>query len=480
MSDNQNPKALSGLKKTWENPKARKGMILSAVVVGIVLLITGMSMRNKSGGPASGIPASAQLSAPPPVKADVTANVTPQYQQMVVAKDGERAAAAAKSDLDMALPQVAGLSQIKSPPKPEPVMSAAVAAPAVPSQNAAATAQLTSQSDMQARQQMEAAIRANPAYNIAGAFMTSSAQQFNSSQRTTFGIIAAPAKLGNPDGKSGPVIGSGGTAVAAAPGIAAPITPAKVIVGAGQALYATMDTAINSDYTGPVVATVRQGPYSGAKLIGTKGLEYDAVVLKFSVMSLPTGGTAIPIQAYAINLGDISKFGTTGLQGSTDYHVMQRYVLPALLAFGQSYGFAASVNGSTSTTTATSTTNATSSLSDKDRALVALGGALGPIAADLQKQASRPVTIRMDANTEVGILFTQDVTDKNAQEAADKAAQGVNIGIPAQTPANNSPGSVPISRVTASSVMSNPNGYPATPTTSATYSNNSAFKPVGP
>lgn len=427
MSDTPKPKALSGLKQTWANPKARKGILLTVAVMGVVVVATGLSLNSKSGGNKPSVQNNAKLAEPPQVQADVTADVSSQYKKMAVAKDNERAAAAAKSDLDMALPKVIGLSGVRPEPAPmpAPVPAPVPSAPAPVVEQNQASAQLAAQSDMQARAQMEQQVRANPAYQVAGAFMTSAAQQMNSAQRSSFGIIAAPSSTAG--AKSGPdaspaVIGSGGGAVLPAP------APAVIIIGAGEALYATIDTAINTDYSGPVVATVRQGKYSGARIIGTKSLEYDAVVLKFSVMSLPKGGPAIPVQAFAINLGDVTKFGTTGLQGSTDYHIGKRYVLPAILAFAQTYGYAASMSGSSSTSTSTSTTQTTNPLSSKDRALVALGGALAPVASDLARQAARPITIQMNANTEIGILFMQDVTDKNAQAAALSAAQGINAG----------------------------------------------------
>jgi intracellular multiplication protein IcmE len=457
MSDNK-PKAFSGIKETWANPKARKGILLTGAVVGVVLAVTGMSMKG-NGNSAPGVQSGASLAAPPVVKPDVTAKVSPQYQEMAAKRDDERAKTAAKTDLDMALPQVATLGQVQDTSKPTsgqsgmglpPQLHNVPQAPAQAAPQNQQVAQLNNQSEMQARAQAEQMIRSNPAYNVAGAFMTSAAQSINSARTTPFGIIAAPNSGKNgPGGAGGQGAGQGGAGGAGAGSTALPPTPANVMIGAGEALYATMDTAINSDYSGPVVATVRQGKFAGSRIIGTKSLEYDAVVLKFNVISLPTGGPAIPVQAYAINLGDISKFGTTGLQGNVDYHVMQRYVLPAILAFGQTYGYAASISGNSTTTTGTSTTQSTNPLSNQDRALVALGGALGPIAADLQKQAQRPITIKMDANTEIGILFTTDVTDKAQQAAIDQAAKGVNAGLQtigapaggtgAVTPATNAP-----------------------------------------
>lgn len=427
--------SLSGLKTAWANPKARKGILITAGLGGAVLVVTSMAMRGGNAPQNAGVPAAAAVAPPPSVRPDVTAGVTPQYQKMVQERDALRAQDASKSQLEMALPQVAGLTAIKETPAAPTPRAAATPAPAYQPQ-ATAPIPAPQMSAAQAQAQLEQQIRANPAYNVAGAFMTSVAQATNSAKSSGFSIIRAPQSQNSGQGGQGQNAGGRNAAGGYDPAVSGgqtgqhgqPVTPATVLIRAGTAVFATMDTAVNSDFSGPVVATIRQGPYANAKLIGSKSLEYDSVVVRFSTISMPDGGPAIPVAAYAINLGDVSKFGTTGMEGDVNYHSFTRYFLPAVLAFTQTYGFAASVQGTSSVTTNTSTTQSTTPLSDKDRLVVALGGAVAPIATDIAKRSARPVTVTMPANSEIGVLFSTDVTDKSKERAVSQAAQGINAG----------------------------------------------------
>lgn len=421
--------ALSGLKSAWGNPKARKGILITAGIGGAVLLVTGLSMRG-GGNQQGAVPTAATVAAPPLVRSDVAAEVTPQYQEMVRTRDAQRAQDASKSQLDMALPQVAGLTAIKETPvaPARPASAVAVVAP----QQAVTAAPAA---PVQTQAQLDQQVRASPAYAVAGAFLTSAAQSTNYAKSAPFQIIRAPESKGvtqggqqGQQGQQGQYPGANAGQQGGQGQVGAPVTPASVLIRAGTAVFATMDTAINSDFSGPVVATIRQGPYANARLIGSKSLEYDSVVVRFNTISMPNGGPAIPVNAYAINLGDVSKFGTTGLEGDINYHAFTRYFLPAVLAFTQTYGYAASVQGTQTSTTTTATTQSTTPLSSKDRMVVALGGAVAPIAADIAQRSTRPVTVTMPANSEVGVLFSADVTDKTQEKAERQAAQGINAG----------------------------------------------------
>ena len=470
MADSEKQGAFSGIKGAWANPKARKGILITAGLGGAVLVVTGLSMRD-SKPQAATVPAAAAIAQPPVVRPDVTAKVTPQYQELVQKRDQQRADDAAKTQLEMALPQVAGLTPVT---KEEPKPAAAPIAP--PERQRAERPQPAPQVETQ--RQVDQEIRQAPGYAMAGAFMTEVAKNANYARAGQWTIVAAPQARGPQGGQGGQGAGSGGNqAGAVAPGgssQAAPL-PARVIIPAGSAVFATMDTAVNTDYSGPVVATIRQGPFANARLIGQKTLEWDAVVVRFNTLSLPTGGPAVPIQAYAINMGDVDKFGTTGMEGNVNYHGFQRYFLPALLAFTQTYGYAASVQGTTTTTGTTSTTQSTQPLSSRDRAIVAIGGAMAPIQADIARMAARPITVTMPANTEIGIIFATDVTDKAQERAAQQAAQGVSAGYeqpgaaPAGAAARTQPAAAPAAAAPTTGARTGLPGAQMMPTYTAPY-----------
>lgn len=422
--------ALSGVRATWNNPQSRRVLILSSAVAAVVVIITGVSL-SRSQSQTVAPPETVKLAAPPVVHTDVTRPVSENYRQMVNASDQKRADAAVRSDLDMALPSITSLPQgrpaenaVLPPHVPQgltpptlPATTPPVAAPAAPAAPAGPT-----------QEQLDAATRSSPAYNAMAALLGSVAQRMNPGG--PFAIVRSSTTLKEP------AVAGGGTRGAGVPGAGGTRTgtsastqtvakaPARVLIRGGTTAFAVSDTAVNTDYSGPVVATLLEGPHKGAKLVGVKTLEHSAVVLRYTSLSLPSGGPSIPITAYAINLGDVNSFGTTGLQGDVDYHAMQRYVLPALLAFAQTYGLAASMASTSITTTPTSSTVSRTPLTPQDRLIAAVGGATAPLAGDLARQAKRPVTVTLPAQTEIGILFATDVTDKHQEAAERDAANG--------------------------------------------------------
>lgn len=190
-------------------------------------------------------------------------------------------------------------------------------------------------------------------------------------------------------------------------------TPSKPMgppmVRLGEIAFGTTDIAVNTDYTGPVSATVRQGSLSGARFMGEKKLEQGAVVIEFTMMSPPNGGPALPIKAYAVSLGDAQKFGQTGLEGDADYHIFTRYILPAAAAFAQSYGLSATQRGSTYVLNQGGAVVSQPGYTAQDRLLIGAGAAMTPILNDARRMAARPITVSLPANTEIGVLFAADV-----------------------------------------------------------------------
>ena len=65
-----------------------------------------------------------------------------------------------------------------------------------------------------------------------------------------------------------------------------------------------MDTSVNSDEQGPVLATIVSGKLKGAKLIGSfsgPSQNSDKITLSFNTMTIPGGSGSISINAYAID-----------------------------------------------------------------------------------------------------------------------------------------------------------------------------------
>lgn len=154
----------------------------------------------------------------------------------------------------------------------------------------------------------------------------------------------------------------------------APVGP--VLIKAGSILFGVLETEVNSDYPdSPVMVTIVQGPYKGAKLLGklatTKGVsgQQDRVSLNFTFMNTEEWSQSKPVTAFAID-PDTAK---TVLASQVDYHYMQRFGAIMATSFIQGYANALQSSGATTSTSGffTNTTNPT--LSPSQKLAVAIG-----------------------------------------------------------------------------------------------------------
>lgn len=203
------------------------------------------------------------------------------------------------------------------------------------------------------------------------------------------------------------------TANAATSATTASTTTKPSLIKAGQIIFAVLDTGVNSDYPdSPVLATVVDGQYKGAKLIGnlvtTKGVsgQMDRVSLNFTLMNVDSWPASRAITAYGID-PDTAR---TVIASSVDYHYMQRFGAIMATSFVQGYANAISTSASTSTTGifGTSTTHPELSPSQKfATGLGQVGQALGTVT---QNYTNIPPTVKVNPGVSLGILFMADVT----------------------------------------------------------------------
>lgn len=418
----ENSTKFAGVKEAWSNPKARKGFLLSG---GILVVLIGvaffMSGRQQSGIPVA--PSSASSVPPPTGVRDVTAQSPEQYKQLVAQADRERSEKAVGTAVVM--PTLAGFTsqdEINRREAEERGRQAALAqarAQPVPVQTIAQSAGVANASGPQGPSPIDIA-RASIEYKkatellapavVGGVYMPLTPIMNREVVRTSDqgGMVT-----GNTNGvitPGGQPLGSYASGNASNNLANGGLNVAKPIIRVGEIVFATTDIAMNTDYSGPVTATIRQGKFQGYRLIGLKTLERDALVVKFNLMSPLSGNTALPVSAYAVSMGDAQKFGLTGLEGETNNHVVQRYVIPAAVAFVQSYGLSGLARGATAVSGSNGAVGTTTpSLSSSDRIGIALGGAMGPLIADVTRQAARPITVSLPAQTEIGIMFATDV-----------------------------------------------------------------------
>ena len=206
-------------------------------------------------------------------------------------------------------------------------------------------------------------------------------------------------------GQAGAAGGAAGQAGAAGVGVqGAAQAPA---IKAGKILFAVLDTAVNSDEPGPVLATVVQGKYKGARLIGTLTRPENAkrVILTFNLISLPDAPRSVPVNAVAID----PNTARIAVANKVNSHYLMRYgslfASSFLEGFGQSFqseGTKVSVDGGT-----VEVTDVGRSLSEN--AVVGLAKVGQRWGAAIAPQFNRPPTIRVYSGVGLGILFQQDV-----------------------------------------------------------------------
>ncbi len=189
---------------------------------------------------------------------------------------------------------------------------------------------------------------------------------------------------------------------------------ASALVHMGDVLFAVIDTSVNSDEPGPILATIVTGSLKGGKLIGSFNLpsNADKMIISFNALSLPGAPKTLSISAFAID----PNTARTALSSETDHHYLMRYgslfASTFLEGFGNAFQSAdtAITIGGTGGVTDTTVQNGIgrSALENAVIGLATVGKAWGQIA---QQNMSRPTTVQVYSGTAVGVLFTQDLRE---------------------------------------------------------------------
>lgn len=193
------------------------------------------------------------------------------------------------------------------------------------------------------------------------------------------------------------------------------------LIKAGTIMFGVLDTAVNSDRAGPVMATLVSGKYKGAKLLGSLSRTSDGqrVVLQFNQMSMPDWPDVLQINAVAMNPDDAH----TAIASSVDNHYLLRY--GAL--FGASFlsGYASAITDAGTTSLGLGVIQVTHpNLSAKDRTLVGLGEVGKNLSDVTRRLVDTPPTVRVSAGVGIGVLFMANVSKQPfiAEVSASNAA----------------------------------------------------------
>ncbi len=187
-------------------------------------------------------------------------------------------------------------------------------------------------------------------------------------------------------------------------------------VGAGDAFYARVMHAVNSDYPGPVLIELLQPPLAGTVARGEFQLVKERMVIRLS--SLDVGGETVPVDAVAVGL-DCACFGVAG---EVSYHWWERVLLPAATGFVEQYLIAraqperrvVTADGGAVVTDE----SARSARQAQDAGLAAAAGRVGEV---LLEQAPSRQTVEIPRNAEVAVMFAARL-ERASRAPADEAA----------------------------------------------------------
>lgn len=197
----------------------------------------------------------------------------------------------------------------------------------------------------------------------------------------------------------------------------------KQMIKAGDILFAVLNTSVNSDRPGPVMATIVAGKYKGAKLLGKLQLTPDSerVILTFTRMTMPKWPASIQIQAVAIN----PDTAQTAIASNVNHHYLLRYSALFASSFLQGYSTAITTSGSTSVNSGFGSSTVTHpDLSPINKIMVGLGQVGQNASSAAQQEFDRKPTVTVDSGVGLGVLFTQGVTKtKFGNSAKSKGAK---------------------------------------------------------
>lgn len=180
---------------------------------------------------------------------------------------------------------------------------------------------------------------------------------------------------------------------------------------AGSILFATLDTAVNSDENVPVMATIVSGKLKGTKVLGNFQRVNKKVVLTFTVLSIPYLKNSINFSSVAID----PETAKAALASDVDSHYLLRFGGLMGTSFLEGLGTAFKDSGSSIQTTTTGSIITSPALTVSEKLLVATGTMASKVASENSHIADTPPTVRVTEGTSIGLLLTSDlfVPEKN-------------------------------------------------------------------
>jgi intracellular multiplication protein IcmE len=223
---------------------------------------------------------------------------------------------------------------------------------------------------------------------------------------------------GGANGSNGPAAGQGAQTLQQAAAAQQGADSRFQAPAAGTILYSRLVGRVNSDTPGPVVAELEQGPFSGARLLGSFQFTEQGVIISFTTMTVPYTGDdgsakseVVPIHAVAVDTAHLG----TAMATDIDRHILEKVGVAFGAAFLSGMGQAVSQSGSSAVVSPYGTTVTNPTLSTNQELLIAGGSAAGAAGQVFQQiYGNRRTTITVEADTPFGLLFLGNNSAGNA------------------------------------------------------------------
>lgn len=186
-----------------------------------------------------------------------------------------------------------------------------------------------------------------------------------------------------------------------------------LVYKAGDVAFAVVETSVNSDQPGPVMARIVNGPLKGAKLLGSFERQQKKLMLSFNVLSIPDLPQSIGINAIAID----PETARTALATGVDNHYLTKYGTLIASSFLEGMGLAVETSLGTPELTNENGAIVASQLqaSSKDQLIVGLGKVGQRIAQEIDQSDIQP-TVTIDSGTGIGLLMMSDLRIEQPEE----------------------------------------------------------------
>ncbi|MGD0465976.1 MAG: TrbI/VirB10 family protein [Gammaproteobacteria bacterium] len=183
------------------------------------------------------------------------------------------------------------------------------------------------------------------------------------------------------------------------------------IIKAGSILFAVLETAVNSDEPGPILARIVQPPLKNTKLIGTvqaNNANSETLTLMFSTANIPERLRTYGVSAVAID----PNTARTALASDVDHHYLLRWGSIFAASFLQGYSSAVAQSGTTVSASSngaqTTSTTTQTALNPRQQVFKGVGDMATAWGQGISSLSNRPNTIKIDAGVSIGVLFTSD------------------------------------------------------------------------